>query len=247
MRAQSEPRRWSRATPGTQRTLSSSSVEMDDARAFRPTRSLPRSPLPGTLQSSTQDVDAGALKAELRRLQDIETSLAKKLEVETITRQQAEERAAKAEAALAREMARQREAEAGTPQAARDAKLIARLEAQIDEMAAEINRLSSLSIKGDYDARKTMVLHMKLNPVQKIQQEKLLDISRQQLLAEGALSANTASASELEEMKSKLANAETSRARLKEIFHKNASDFREACYHLLGYEISLTNTKSGYV
>ena len=30
--------------------------------------------------------------------------------------------------------------------------------------------------------------------------------------------------------------------RLKEVFHKNASDFREACYHLLGYEISLSQS-----
>lgn len=105
-------------------------------------------------------------------------------------------------------------------------------------------RADSIAAKGDYDARTTKVVHLKNNPVQKAQRLRLLDEARQQLLREntGVISAST---EQVEELKKQLAGTEKRHTVLKEQFHKMVAEFREACLHLLGWEISMTPDSKG--
>jgi hypothetical protein len=156
-----------------------------------------------------------------------------------------------------------------------DSVRVRRLEQQIVDMAAEIAKLGELSssscidlsfslgdepccnlwivcvlsidsiaAKGDYNAKRTKVMHLKNNPVQKAQHLTMLEEARQQLLREndGAIGA---SAEQVEELKKQLAASEKRHARLKEVFHEQVDVFREACLHLLGWEISMKLDSKG--
>ena len=104
--------------------------------------------------------------------------------------------------------------------------------------------IDSIAAKGDYNAKRTKVMHLKNNPVQKAQHLTMLEEARQQLLREndGAIGA---SAEQVEELKKQLAASEKRHARLKEIFTEQVDVFREACLHLLGWEISMKLDSKG--
>lgn len=196
--------------------------------------------------------------AKSRRVKELEG----KLRIETERRKTAESKVATLEAKLATQKGQEEDRE-------RSSARVRRLESQIEEMGAELARLGthptplfgglstfgsgsrcgcvradSIAAKGDFNAKDTKVLHMKENPTAKAMHLKLVDEVREQLRSEGgAGSVNNQSAPAnqelVDDLKKKLAATEKRMERLKEVFQKNASDFREACFYLLGWEISL--------
>lgn len=102
----------------------------------------------------------------------------------------------------------------------------------------------SIAAKGDYNTKTTKVVHLKNNPVQKAQHLMLLDEARQQLLRENNGDAS-ASAEQVDELKKQLAASEKRHTKLKEVFHKQVNEFRQACLHLLGWEISMKTDSKG--
>ena len=115
---------------------------------------------------------------------------------------------------------------------------------QIKDMGSELAKLDSVAAKGDYNAKETKVVHLKKNPVQKARHLKMLDEVRQQLLSENS-SATGASAEQVADLKKQLAALQKRHALVMESFNKTASDFRDACFHLLGWDISLTTDSKG--
>ena len=102
----------------------------------------------------------------------------------------------------------------------------------------------SIAAKGDYNAKTTKVVHLKHNPVQKAQHLRLLEEARQQLLRENTGQV-AASAELVDELKKQLAASEKRRTKVIEVFRKQVDDFREACLHLLGWEISMKPDSKG--
>jgi hypothetical protein len=102
-------------------------------------------------------------------------------------------------------------------------------------MGTEIAKLSALSIKGDFDATQTKVVHMRRNPAQAAARAKLVAEVRAQLRSEGVGGGGAegaeargegGSAEELVQLRAKLASAELSRDRLKEVRLKEVAGVR---------------------
>jgi hypothetical protein len=114
----------------------------------------------------------------------------------------------------------------------------------LSALLTSFNNADSIAAKGDYNAKTTKVVHLKNNPVQKAQRLRLLDEARQQLLRENNGDV-AASAEQVDELKKQLAASEKRHAVLKDVFHKQVDDFRQACLHLLGWEISMKADSKG--
>jgi len=126
-------------------------------------------------------------------------------------------------------------------------------------------RLEQRHLQGDFDPSKTKVLHFSFNPAAVAQERREVELEtlrkevetlrkRAQLLEENGGAAQDLTmqveekllqpspSKELEEIKEKLHTEELRNKRLKEIFKKTSSEFREVCYQLTGYKIDIPCT-----
>ena len=164
-------------------------------------------------------------------------------------------------------------AHAATPDRARDAARIRKLEATVEEaksanaalskqsseLVREIAKLENRLGKGEYNRKTTKVLHMIMNPEQKAMKRSVPGslgsadgvVAEQAALLEEQrteimeLKKRLASndVAELGLLRRKMEDAERLTLRLKDVFKKKIQDFRSAVYDMLGYKIDMLESQ----
>lgn len=146
---------------------------------------------------------------------------------------------------------------------------IEELEKQLENVIEEKNvlemRIEQRNLQGDYDPRKTKVLHMKMNPAssnQQLRQEKMskLEAEVERLRARVKVLEDSGSQSvditlqvdqklqescnckEVIELRSQLESAELKIKRLLQTFKETSQEVREMTYRLTGYRLDITST-----
>lgn len=142
------------------------------------------------------------------------------------------------------------------------------LRQKIEELEAERGRLDEANkvlemkldrctLQGDYDPRKTKVLHLSMNPMSLAKEYRVAELKslkeeceqlreRVRGLEGGAEHEQAGSlrnvppSQEITEMRRQVSSAELKNQRLKEVFHKKIQEFRAVCYTLTGYKIDVT-------
>lgn len=137
------------------------------------------------------------------------------------------------------------------------------LQKEIDSLVAQVNDLEQKVAQGDFDPAKVKVLHLTMNPERMAQEERAqtlaaLKAENEQLakrvaeLTEGGQGhhasqpviafgeeASLAIQQKSQLLEKKLKETELKMQRLKEVFGKKITEFREACYSLTGFKIEM--------
>ncbi|XP_078251208.1 mitotic spindle assembly checkpoint protein MAD1-like [Rhinoraja longicauda] len=118
-------------------------------------------------------------------------------------------------------------------------------------------KLDTCTLQGDYDPRKTKVLHLSMNPMSLAKEYRVAELKslkekceqlreRVRVLEGGAEHEQVGSlrnvppSQEIAEMRRQVSSAELKNQRLKEVFQKKIQEFRAVCYTLTGYKIDVT-------
>ncbi|XP_064643722.1 mitotic spindle assembly checkpoint protein MAD1-like [Lineus longissimus] len=143
-----------------------------------------------------------------------------------------------------------------------DQKLILQLREKISDLEDCLERRA---LQGDFDPLKTKVIHLRMNPAEKAQEERAKMFERlkeenerlrskikqleetagveheQTLKLDAGGEATPSTSKAVEDLQSQVTSAELKNKRLMEAFKKTSQEFREVCYQLTGFKVDKLN------